>query len=200
MIANTLATSHSPQEIVPTTCHPVADALSTILDELRTVLSGLESTRYAAKMGALFGNSSIGAHVRHVLDHARALVDGAASGTIDYDHRVRGTAIETDPAAALRELEYLINSTHLLAGHDAGERVGVAIMPTRDGESVTLTSSLARELAFVLSHTIHHNATIRGMAVAAGHDVPEGFGYAPSTLAHAATHSHFQKDRCACVR
>ncbi len=204
MIADTLATSLSPQAIVPTTRRPVADALSTILDELRTVLSGLDSERYAAKMGALFGNSSIGAHVRHVLNHARALVDGAASGTIDYDHRVRGTAIETDPAAALRELEYLINSTRLLAGHDAGEQVGeqvgVAIMPTRDGESVTLTSSLARELAFVLSHSIHHNATICGMAVAAGHDVPEGFGYAPSTLAHAATHSHPQKDRCACVR
>lgn len=196
MIADTLASSHSPQATVPTTCRPIADAISTILEQLRTVLCGLESSRYTAKMGALFGNSSIGAHVRHVLDHARALVDGAASGTIDYDHRLRGTPIETETAAAIAELEDLINSTRLLAGHDAGERIGVAIMPTRDGESVTLTSSLARELAFVLSHTIHHNATIRGMAVAAGHGVPESFGYAPSTLAHA----DIQKDRCTCVR
>ena len=35
----------------------------------------------------------------------------------------------------------------------------------RDGESIALESTLARELAFVLSHTIHHNATIRGMVV-----------------------------------
>ena len=177
---------------MPATCHTLATPLVAILDELRSVLGALSSADYTTRMGPTFANASIGGHVRHCLDHARALIDGRIAGTIDYDHRERGTAIESDPAAAAMELDRLIDSTRGLAGIEADEPVGVAVMPTRDGEASVLSSTLARELAFVLSHTIHHNATIRGMAVAAGHAVPSSFGYAPSTLAH--------KDRCACAR
>jgi uncharacterized damage-inducible protein DinB len=47
-------------------------------------------------------------------------------------------------------------------------------------------SSVARELAFVISHTIHHNAQIALLAHRLGsRRLPPGFGVAPSTPAMA---------------
>jgi hypothetical protein len=43
---------------------------------------------------------------------------------------------------------------------------------------------VGRELAFVLSHTVHHNALIAVMALTLGVSIPDRFGYAPSTIAH----------------
>ncbi len=53
--------------------------------------------------------------------------------------------------------------------------------------SIAVPTSLGRELAFVMSHTIHHNALIGVIAKLLGIDVPERFGYAPSTLAYLET-------------
>jgi hypothetical protein len=45
-------------------------------------------------------------------------------------------------------------------------------------------TTVGRELAFVLSHTVNHNALIAVMALTLGVPVPDRFGYAPSTIAH----------------
>ena len=162
----------------------VGAPLSRSLRELRTLLSGLTPAQYGARAGDLFADGTIGGHVRHCLDHARALCDAGRNGIVDYDHRTRGTSIETDPAAAGAEIERLIVLIEGLSTVDPDHPLGVSVMTSREGESVMLRSSLARELAFVLSHTIHHNAIIRGIALSQGRAVPDSFGFAPSTLAH----------------
>jgi hypothetical protein len=183
MIASPNA-STTPTSETGTDCVAIAGPLAQIMRELRELLAGLSSEQYSARAGDLFANSTIGGHVRHCLDHARTLVDGWRTGIVDYDHRARGTHIETDLTAADAELGRLIASVQRLANLNADDSIGVSVMPTRDGASITLSSTLARELAFVLSHTIHHNATIRGIALSLGRAVPASFGYAPSTLAH----------------
>lgn len=180
MIAST------PAAAVPVTadCRFIAAPLALILRELRALLVGISADQYSARAGDLFANSTIGGHIRHCLDHARALVDGRRAGNVDYDHRARGTNIETDPVAADAELARLIDEIERLCELDSDDPLGVSVMPSRDGASITLSSTLGRELAFVLSHTIHHNATVRGIALSLGRSVPPTFGYAPSTLAH----------------
>jgi hypothetical protein len=49
---------------------------------------------------------------------------------------------------------------------------------------VHVETTVGREFAFVLSHTVHHNALIAVIAKLLGVQVPERFGYAPSTLAY----------------
>jgi hypothetical protein len=175
-----------------TACERIAGPLAEILDELRLVVGTLSPDAYGVRMGEVFADATIGSHVRHCLDHVRAVVDGRIAGVIDYDHRNRGTAVETDPAEALAEIGRLSIGVRALQAAAAADPVSVAVMPTRDGECALLGSTLGRELAFVLSHTIHHNATVRGMVRTLGCQVPTNFGYAPSTLAH--------RDRCACAR
>lgn len=167
--------------------HPVV----ALLRELAGVVAQLSPEQYTRRADDAFFKGTVGGHVRHCLDHARSLLDGLASGLIDYDHRVRGTTIETDPLAARDEIRRLRQLAEDAADKSAATPLRVAVMPTRDGASIELESTLGRELAFVLSHTIHHNATIKGMAVNMGVALPTAFGYAPSTLAHQdSEHSH----------
>jgi uncharacterized damage-inducible protein DinB len=42
-------------------------------------------------------------------------------------------------------------------------------------------STLARELAFVVHHTIHHQAMIAVLFACQGHTVADSFGLAPAT-------------------
>ena len=46
------------------------------------------------------------------------------------------------------------------------------------------SSTLGRELLFLLSHTIHHYALIDLLLREEGFEVPPDFGMAPSTLKH----------------
>ena len=171
---------------------PLARAVASVLSELIDVLGPITPGAYAASCGSQFFDASIGGHVRHCLDHARALVDGRVGGVIDYDHRERGTVIESDPTAAMLEIRSLTISLLAIAPHDEQTKVAVHIMPTRSGDTVRVESTLGRELAFVLSHTVHHNATVRSMAHALGISVPASFGFAPSTLAN--------QDSASCAR
>jgi hypothetical protein len=61
------------------------------------------------------------------------------------------------------------------------EPIGVVSTFERGGPPMVSMSTLARELAFVLNHTIHHQAMIGLLASMHGHAVPDGFGFAAST-------------------
>lgn len=170
----------------------LAEPVSALLQELLLVLETITPEQYTTRCGEQFFNGAVGGHVRHCLDHVRALVDGAAEGEVDYDHRERGTGVETCPAAARAEARRLIAALAALEPEPAAAQLRVLVMPTRDGTAVRVGSSLARELAFVLSHTVHHHAIIKSMAYALGAATPRTFGFAPSTLAH--------QDAVACAR
>lgn len=161
---------------------PVAE----LLTELRGVIDSLDPAAYSTGQGPMFGGASIGSHVRHTLDHPRALLDSLGSGEVNYDRRERGTPVETDPLAARAEIDSLVSALSAIAQLPADQPLRVVTKPTRDGAPATVRSTLGRELAFVLSHTVHHHATIRSMVVRLGVEPPAGFGYAPSTLAYIA--------------
>jgi hypothetical protein len=159
---------------------PVA-ALESALEDLAAVVAALSRDAYTAR---LFPNASgsIGQHVRHCLDHVSALVAADPASCLSYDLRERGTATETDPAQALRCLQLL--RIKIAVGRWStrlDEPICVISAVTRDGAMWTGMSTLAREAAFVLSHTIHHQAMIGLLASLHGSDVPDGFGFAPST-------------------
>src|SRR5439155_9438258 len=79
-------------------CQPTT-ALITILQQLQAVVGCLRDEQYAMNPVGVV-NSSIGGHVRHCLDHVRALLSAIDTSSLDYDRRDRGTQIEDAPAAA----------------------------------------------------------------------------------------------------
>ena len=158
-------------------------ALTRSLDELADLLAATADETYLWKPdGGVSG--SIGAHVRHVLDHVRVLVDRPAHRTVTYDRRQRDTTIEhsrADAIQALRRMVYRLRAS-TDAPHD--EMLVLEALVERGRPPVAVTTSLARELVFALQHTIHHQAIIAVLLHEVGVSTPAQFGYAPSTPAN----------------
>lgn len=161
-------------------------ALSRLLDDLAVLLLTVSGETYVAR--PLPGVSgSVGEHVRHILDHVAALVGLGAGAVLTYDHRERGTSVESDPGMALRAILRLKAAIADRLSMEPDTPVAVIARVSPAGDPVAAWSSVARELAFVISHTIHHQALIAALLAIQGHGVPDRFGYAPSTPRAAAS-------------
>lgn len=155
-------------------------ALSGLLGELETPLGDVPTTLYCARLASDV-SGPIGEHVRHCLDHVSALLTADRSTVLSYDHRNRGTAVETDPCEALREILQLKVTLEAWSTRPLDAPICVTSMITPPGNAVTGWSTLARELACVVSHTIHHQALIGVLLAVHGQSVPDRFGHSPST-------------------
>ena len=160
-----------------------------LLHQLSDLLDGLTDEEYRRKPVGVV-ESSIGGHVRHNLDHVRALLSGLRGGRVCYDHRDRGTDVEHDRRAALTALRDLEGEMLAFPWTALPATVALSALVAPDLPPVSVPTSPERELAFVVSHTIHHNALISVMAKLLGATVPPEFGYAPSTIAHTKTVGH----------
>jgi uncharacterized damage-inducible protein DinB len=163
----------------PATPTPVL-ALAQLLEELASLVGGLPGDVYRARLAAPH-SGSIGEHVRHCLDHVSILLRADEFWTLSYDHRQRGTAVETDPRNAVACIRLLQDAIETWAMRSLDEPIRVACMLSTEGDAVIGWSTLARELAFVVSHTIHHQAMIGVLLATRGYTVPNRFGQAPST-------------------
>lgn len=156
--------------------------LDKVLQQTAAVVQSIDTAAYTSRSNAFHGGT-IGAQVRHCLDHIRAVLSGVATGSVDYDNRQRETQVELDPVAAANEFNLLRKQlVTLRTTQDQPLKVRMRVAVDQPG--VQSVSTLGRELAFVLSHTIHHGAMIAAMIIAQGGSVPQDFGFAPSTLAH----------------
>lgn len=148
------------------------------------LLCKLDDEKYAMKQ-VKGEKAGIGPHLRHVLDHYQCFLRGLQGSYIDYDQRLRldeqetfcGAAIEfmSDLILELDEAKQYVVDHPLTVRMDCGTNYACA-------EEATCHSSFGRELQFLVSHTVHHFAIIAIYCVEMKIEVPEGFGYAPSTL------------------
>jgi uncharacterized damage-inducible protein DinB len=160
--------------------------LALLMRQLSCVVEDLSDAQYAQKPVGVV-ESSIGAHVRHCTDHVVALLVAIDAGALDYDHRERGTAIETSRRAALWLMGDLERQLERIAPEDLDRRVLLSVTLAAGQEPLRVVSSVGRELAYVVSHTIHHNALVAAMVRTLGGALPERFGYAPSTVTYLET-------------
>jgi hypothetical protein len=137
---------------------------------------------YVRKASHCF-DSSVGGHIRHIVDHYHCLFEGlgTAPARIDYDARGRDTTVENDPAAGIAALKGVAAALDDL-GADPHVEVLVKMDSGSDYSEHWAPSTLKRELQFLLSHTVHHYALIATICALGGPDVPARFGVAPSTL------------------
>lgn len=137
---------------------------------------------YVSKAGHCF-DSSVGGHIRHIIDHYHCLFEGlgSAPARLDYDARGRDTTVESDPAAGIAALERVSTALGDL-DQDLHTEVLVKMDSGSDYRQHWAPSTLQRELQFLLSHTVHHYALIATICALGGPEVPARFGVAPSTL------------------
>jgi hypothetical protein len=162
---------------------PAVVPLVGVLRQTAALLGSLTDEQYALKPVGVVP-SSIGGHVRHCLDHIDALLRGAGDGLLEYDRRERGTDVERSRTAALEAIRRQERQLLDFPWPNGHRPLRLSVLVSPDAPPTVVVSSLDRELAFALSHTIHHGALIAVMAKLLGVAVPADFGYAPSTLAH----------------
>jgi uncharacterized damage-inducible protein DinB len=148
----------------------------------RELIERLRDDEYASVEPGSRGG--VGAHFRHVLDHYERFARGLESGTIDYDLRERDRELETVRSRALERLDELCAALSRLGKADARRALLVRVDcgGPDDRGGVSSPSSVARELQFLVSHTVHHYAVIALLLRARGVEPGRDFGVAPSTL------------------
>ncbi len=162
-----------------------------VLSQGRDLLAALDAEMYCRKPAP--GRSSIGDHYRHILDHFSCLLEGLPTHQVDYDDRERDVRIAEDRDFAAWLTESLLEQLEQL-GARCGDALAAPMTVTYSvgyGGSTpdTMSSTVGREVAFSVSHAVHHFAIVRLLAETFGSRLPKDFGVAPSTLKHLASDS-----------
>ena len=136
--------------------------------------------------GHAYFSSGIGKHVRHVLDLYRCLMN-AEEDSVDYDTRQRNPRVEQERHYAIQETKDIISGLQAIGDRFKNQSLHVIKVNSNEGEnldgiSTWSTSSVIRELQYIVSHTIHHFAIIGMIYRILGGSPPDDFGVAPSTL------------------
>ncbi|MGJ8676401.1 MAG: DinB family protein [Akkermansiaceae bacterium] len=148
------------------------------------LLSQLDDSLYDQAVPSFYG-SSLGGHMRHCIEHYLSFINGVESEAIDYDARSRDRSVEVSVATAQLRIQTIIEQLNEVLTHTSlNTSVKVQMDCSMEKESDWQVSTIGRELQFLVSHTVHHFAMMKGMCAPLGAKLPEGFGIAPSTMKH----------------
>jgi uncharacterized damage-inducible protein DinB len=155
---------------------------------LRQALSLLEQIddRIYSDTPPGFGPHRAGGHLRHIVEFYECFLSGVRNGVVDYDARKRDRLVEINRQAAQSRIRRIIRRLEENADLSSDASIRVRIEDSGDAGGAFVTSTPARELQVLASHTIHHFALIAMTLTAHGVAIDSGFGMAPSTLRHRA--------------
>ena len=151
------------------------------LNEIKKVLLQLTNEQYDHK-AILLSQASIGQHVRHILEFYQSILNGLETKTVNYDNRKRNLLIEMDCQYAIQIIDEInsfleldiLDENYVLQGNFCAEV----------GKQIQINTSLFRELAYCLEHSIHHQALIKVVLLELDclNFIDETFGLAPATI------------------
>lgn len=125
-------------------------------------------------------HSSIGGHMRHILDIFDCIFSGLESGHADLTARERCLDIETDRTACLAYLERILSQLNALRETDINQLIDVT--DDLGCGRVTCKYTLGAALCQAHSHAIHHFAALGYVNSCLGICLPcDEFGYNPTT-------------------
>lgn len=151
--------------------------------EIKSLLSSLKTEDYTKPL-SLLSASTIGQHVRHILEFYICLIASKNTGLVNYDNRKRNLEIETNGQFAQEQIDWIIEN--LTLENNKLQFTLEGNYTTESDEITAIPTTYQRELAYCLEHSIHHQALIKvGLKELAIEDViNENFGVAPATIRH----------------
>lgn len=156
---------------------------TTILtQQITDFLSIIKPSVYSQPL-SIFNGSSVGQHIRHVIDFYLCLLNGINESTVDYDNRSRNAAIELDKEVAQTFINQISTQVKQLPIAKM-VTVNSCFTPDCNTQSIVIESSVGRELMYAYDHAIHHLAMIKiGMNVHFPDiSIDKDLGVAPSTI------------------
>lgn len=124
--------------------------------------------------------SSIGCHIRHVLDMFTCVLNGVERGNIDLTNRERNQEAEQKCYAGIDYFQMIIKRMSLLSENDLKSEI--LITDDLGAGKITSKTTIGAALMQVQSHTIHHYASIGYIIHQLGIELPDSdFGFNPTT-------------------
>ncbi len=156
------------------------------LNQVINIVNSLQDLTQT-KHDYLYNELNIGNHIRHINDHFFALMEGSRIGIIDYNTRNRGSAIETDSNIAIQQVNQILDWIEVSENSHTKDDLNKAIKIISEidciqTQSMEFSSNIARELLYLINHTIHHTAHIGLIAKNNGIEIPLDVGMAPCTM------------------
>lgn len=158
------------------------------LKEIRLLLSSLSNEQYQYKSKLLSG-SSIGEHIRHILEFYLCLIEGRHKGVVNYDKRERNPELESNVKFAAYTIDKICDNMNTYS--TCCDLVVEGNFSDVEKSNAVLKSSWYRELIYNLEHSIHHQALVKIGLIEQGLEnlIPHNFGIAPATIRY--------KEKCA---
>lgn len=155
-------------------------AVNNVFTQLSSSLDQLSAEQYSMPCTNL-SNSTIGQHVRHIIEMFQCLENGYLSGVVNYENRKRDSDIETDKVLACD----LLRSINQGLGKQDKTLILEGVYNDDSNALMQFPTNYYREIVYNLEHTIHHMALIRvGLKELKDLDLPESYGVASATVKH----------------
>lgn len=145
---------------------------------LKDLVLSTSKDQYTAKIDVL-PHSTMGAHVRHLLEFFDCFLSGFEKKEVDYQNRKRDLNLEEIPSKAVEKCDEIILAFSKLS-LNANDLI--IVWSEMDEKPQKLKSTIAREIEYLFHHMVHHLALIGVYLRSQGRDIPENFGVAPSTI------------------
>lgn len=152
------------------------------LEQLQSLQKLIEETpreQYTAGIETL-PHSTMGGHVRHILEFFDCFLEGLSNDEIDYTKRKRDLSIEEFPEKAGSKCEAIIAALKNISEQQMHRQI--YIWSEMQEQSSKLSSSISRELEYLFHHMVHHLALIGVYLRSQGVSLNSEFGVAPSTV------------------
>jgi uncharacterized damage-inducible protein DinB len=164
------------------------DTSAHLLQQITAVIAQLTPHEYAQPLDLLMG-SSVGKHLRHIIEFYSLSLTAYHTGYINYDRRNRQLMLETSPQEAIAVLQQMAVQL-ALCPEDRLLDLEASYSPDATPDVAILTT-FYRELLYNIEHAIHHSAIIRiGLEALFPHvEIPAHFGIAHATVQHQKNHS-----------
>lgn len=165
------------------------DSAHFTLRQLNLFLNNVSVDEYNFQLQVLSG-SSIGMHVRHVIEFYQCLLNDRLSGQINYDARERNHLLETNIPFAQTSIALIQEELNRIPSN-----ASLTLVTEQNFETVLLPieTNFCRELSYVIEHTIHHLAIIKIACISyfPAIQLDADFGVAYSTIKYRNhVHSH----------
>jgi hypothetical protein len=150
--------------------------------QLKFVLEQINNNQFSSQLDVLNG-STIGMHVRHVLEFYNCLIHSKNTSQINYDHRKRDALLEVSVDECVKTISKILVFLDEIES-DFDIKLSANYSTQNESENVVLSSTFYRELLYNVEHTVHHFAIIKiGLkAIDANLKIDNSFGVAASTI------------------
>lgn len=151
------------------------------LEEIKKLILKLSNKEYVYA-SKLLSEATIGQHIRHILEFYQIIFNQGNSNIINYDNRKRNLEIETNGIVAIQIIDEIC--ANLTRDFIDKQLILEGNFCAIEGRKIQIQTTLNRELAYCLEHSIHHQALIKVglIELENTHFIEGDFGIAPATI------------------